>query len=45
MTGADDDASRAAEMVRARVAEGRPDVEVHVVDGGQPSSVLLLGVE
>ncbi|WP_460447235.1 DAK2 domain-containing protein, partial [Angustibacter aerolatus] len=45
VTGADDDASRAAEMVRARVAEGRPDVEVHVVDGGQPSSVLLLGVE
>ncbi len=45
VTGADPQASALAEAVTGAVRDQRRDVEVTVVDGGQDSYPLLLGVE
>jgi uncharacterized protein len=39
------EASPAASALCRAVRRARPDVEVHVLDGGQDGAVLLLGVE
>ena len=45
VTGEAPGAKAVAESVSARMRRERPDVEVCVVDGGQPAHPLLLGVE
>ncbi|MGL5857292.1 MAG: DAK2 domain-containing protein [Angustibacter sp.] len=43
--GADPAAARLAVAVRDAVRHARPDVDVQLVDGGQPAPALVLGIE
>jgi hypothetical protein len=45
LVGGAEGAAAAAEVVRADLAGRRPDVEVAVVDGGEPGLLLTVGVE
>lgn len=45
VAGAASEASSLAEGLSEQVRARRPDIEVSIVDGGQPASLLLLGVE